>query len=74
MFWAVSGFVCVASIVMSSAYVMRVILSCWGVGISDMYMLKSVGDRTPPCGTPVFVLRNLDEVLLYSVYCVRPLM
>ena len=23
-----------------------------GVGVSDVYTLKSVGDRTPPCGTP----------------------
>ena len=37
-------------------------------------MLKSVGDNTPPCGTPVFVLRCVDLVLLYNVYCLRPLM
>ena len=24
-----------------------------GVGISAVYMLNSVGERTPPCGAPV---------------------
>ena len=24
-----------------------------GVGMSEVYMLKSVVERTPPCGTPV---------------------
>jgi len=45
--------------VMSSAYV----VSCTGglgFGMSDMYMLKSVGDRTPPCGTPAFSVRCVD--------------
>ena len=44
---------------MSSAYVI-----VWtfggGVGKSAMYMLKSVGDSTPPCGTPVLVFLSLD--------------
>ena len=35
-----------------------------GGGISAMYMLKSVGESTPPWGTPVLVLRCLDVVLL----------
>ena len=26
------------------------------LGVSDVYMLKSVGDSTPPCGTPFFEL------------------
>ena len=42
---------------MSSAYVMVFTLG-GGVGRSDMYMLNSVGDSTPPCGTPVFVFRQ----------------
>ena len=58
---------------MSSAYVMVLTLG-GGVGKSDMYMLKRVGDSTPPCGTPVLVLRSVDLVLLCSVYCLRPLM
>ena len=39
----------------SFAYVVSFIGAC-GVGVSDVYMLKSVGDRTPPCGTPFFKL------------------
>lgn len=66
------GFWCDVSMVMSSAYVM-VCTCCGGVGRSAMYMLKRVGESTPPCGTPVFMLRCEDLVLLYSVYCVRPL-
>ena len=44
--------VCVDVIVMSSAY----IITCTGavgVGISAVWMLNRVGDRTPPWGTPV---------------------
>lgn len=54
--WACAccGLLCVDSTVMSSAYVM-VFTFAGGSGRSDMYMLKSVGERTPPCGTPVFV-------------------
>ena len=37
--------------VMSSALVVSFTGAC-GVGVSDVYMLKRVGDRTPPCGTP----------------------
>ena len=33
-----------------------------------MYMLKSVGDRTPPCGTPFLNWRCVDVV-----YALRPL-
>ena len=31
-----------------------------GVGRSAVYMLKSVGDSTPPCGTTVFVFLSVD--------------
>ena len=44
---------CVDRTVMSSAYVIVVMCSSVGVGISDVYRLKSVGDSTPPWGTPV---------------------
>ena len=37
---------------MSSAYVSICTLS-GGLGMSDVYMLKRAGDKTPPCGTPV---------------------
>ena len=30
----------------------RIRTGACGVGVSDVYMLKSVGDSTPPCGTP----------------------
>ena len=43
---------CVDVMVMSSAYVVSFAGAC-GVGLSDVYMLNNVGDRTPPCGTPV---------------------
>ena len=35
-----------------------------GVGMSAVYMLKSVGERTPPCGTPVLMSFCGEEVLL----------
>ena len=44
---------CVDVMVMSSAYVVRFTGACC-VGVSDVYMLNSVGDRTPPCGAPFF--------------------
>ena len=31
-----------------------------GVGVSDVYMLKSVSDSTPPCGTPFLNWRCVD--------------
>ena len=33
------------------AYVVSFTGAC-GVGVSDVYMLRSVGDSMPPCGTP----------------------
>ena len=50
---------------------MMCVFGC-GVGMSDVYMLKSVGDRTPPCGTPVRICLVLDLVLLYWVYACLP--
>ena len=41
--------------VMSSAYIVSFTVVC-GVGVSDVYMLNNVGDRTPPCGTPVLTV------------------
>ena len=38
-----------------------------GLGKSEVCMLNSVGDRTPPCGTPVLNVFLFDLVLLYSV-------
>ena len=39
-----------------------------------MYMLKSVGDRRPPCGTPFLNLRCVNVLFLNVVYALRPLM
>ena len=39
-----------------------------------MYMLKSVGDSTPPCGTPFLNWCCVDVLFLYVVYALRHLM
>ena len=39
-----------------------------------MYMLKSVGDSAPPCGTPFLNWRCVDVLFLNVVYALRPLM
>ena len=44
------------------------------VGVSDVYMLKGVGDRTPPCRTPFLNWRCVDVLFLNVVYALRPLM
>ena len=66
------GFAC--RMVVSSVYVTIVMFGDVGVGRSVVYMLKSVGESTPPCGTLVFVFLSVDLWLLYSVYCLHPLM
>ena len=55
--------VCGAVIVMSSAYV----VSCTESGgseMSEVYKMKSMCDRTPPCGTPDLNWRFVDEWFL----------
>ena len=53
---------------------MRIVMSSAYVTVrSDMYMLKSVGESSSPCGTPVFMLRYKVFVFFYSVNCFRPL-
>ena len=37
-------------------------------------MLKSVGDRTPPCGTPILNWRCVDVLFLKVVYALRQFM
>ena len=32
-----------------------------------MYMLKSVGESTPPCGTPVFVFLSVDFLVVVGL-------
>ena len=39
-----------------------------------MYMLNSVGDMTPPCGTPVSNWHCVDVLFLNLVYSLRTLM
>ena len=64
---AVWMFECVDVMVMSSAYVMTLTGGC-GVGMSEVYMLKRTGERTPPWGTPVLNWRFVDVVFLNVVY------
>ena len=64
---------CVDVMVMSSAYVVIFTGAC-GVGVSDVYMLKSVFDSTPPCGTPFLNWRCVDVLFLNVVYALRLLM
>ena len=71
---AVFMFVWVERIVISSAYVISFILLFGGVRISDVNILNSVGESTPPCGTLVFIVACFDFVLLYIVNCFRPRM
>ena len=58
---------------MSSALVVSFNGAC-GVGMSDVYMLKSVGDSTPPCGTPFLNWRCVDVLFLNVVYALWHLM
>ena len=44
--------------------VMSYVVSFTGVCMSDVYMLNSVGDRTPPCCTPVLNCRCVDVFFL----------
>ena len=73
LFEAVRMSVCVEVIVMSSAYVWTLTRGVLGRGMSAVYMLKRVGERTLPCGTPKRVILMLDRVLLYVVYACLPL-
>ena len=64
---------CVDVIVMSSAYVVS-FTSAYGVGVSDVYTMKSVGERTPPCGIPLLNWRCVEVLFLNVVYVLRPSM
>ena len=61
---------CVENMVLTSAYIVRFSGAC-GVGVSNVYMLNNVGDRTPPCGTPVLNWRCVDVLFLNVVYALR---
>ena len=45
-----------------------------GSGMSEAQTLKSMGERTPPCGTPDLNCRFVDVWFLNVVYAMRPLM
>ena len=63
---------CGVVIVMSSAYM----VSCTesgGSGMSEVLMLKNMGEKTPPCGTPDLNWCFVDEWFLNVVYAMRPL-
>ena len=64
---------CVDVMVMSPAYVVNFTGAC-AVGVSDVYMLESVGDKTPPCGTPFLNWCCVEVLFLNGVYALRPLM
>ena len=42
-----------------------------GVGVSEVYMLKSVGNRTPPCDTIFELALCLVVLFLNVVYGLR---
>ena len=54
---------CIDVMVMSSEYVVSFTGAC-GVGVSDVYKLNNVGDRMPPCGTPVLKWHCVDVLFL----------
>ena len=58
---------CVDGMVMSSAYVVTFTGAC-AIGVSDVYMLKSMGDSTPSCETPFLNWRCVDVLFLNVVY------
>ena len=64
---------CIDVMVMSSAYVVSFTGACGG-GASDVYMLMSVGDSTPPCGTPFLNWRCVDALFRNVVYALWHLM
>ena len=60
-------------IVMLCVYVISFTGAC-GIGVSDVYVLNNVGDRTPISETPVLNWRCIDVLFLNVVYALRPLM
>ena len=55
---------------MSSTYAINFLLF-GGFEISDAYILNSVGESTPHCGTPVLIVPYFEFALLYNVNCLR---
>ena len=42
--------------------------------MSEVYLLKNLGERTLPCGTPVLNWHWVNVVFLNVVYAFRPFM
>ena len=74
----VSYSACYGMVSYSACYGMVSYSTCFtgacGDGVSNVYMLKSVGDSTPPCGTPFLKWRCVDVLFLNVVYALRHLM
>ena len=63
--------------VCGAVIVMSYVVSCTdsgGSGMSEVYILKSMGERTTPYGTPDLNCRFVDVWFLNVVYAMRPLM
>ena len=69
---AVSALRCWLVIDMSSAYEAMSIWGMGGVGMSCIYKLKSVGDRTDPWGTPFLKFLAMDFWPLKMIWAVLP--
>ena len=66
-------FYCGKRVFISSAYANRSTFG-GGVGMSEVYKLKSAGGRQLPCGTPHLMVLYLDCCLWYLVYAFLLLM
>ena len=62
---AVSGFVCLTSIAVSSANVSTVLLVV--LGMFAVYNVYSIGPRTLPCGTPALMSLTSEYVFLIFI-------
>ena len=65
---AVSGFVCLTSIAMSSANVSTVLLVVVGTfAVYNVYNVYRIGPRTLPCGTPALMSLTSECVSLIFI-------
>ena len=65
--------VCVNHMAIPSAYEVKC-SDAGGCGMSDVYMVKSVGECTLPCGAPVLNWRCVEVCALNVVYALLPFM
>ena len=71
--YAIFMLLCVDVMAILFAYVVSFTGAC-GVGVSNVYILNSVGDSTQPCGASVLNWRCVDVLFLNVVYTLHPLM